>query len=223
MPLFRSMIDPVISQIGKYDIATIDRSGQQISILHDEARVSLLKLVSSGGRSSIILYKPDAKHVILEGQTAVITPIWHRLAKQVLSRRMPSLEGRRASLMTIAVTMVSAIVMAAGIYLFMVERGVSASAVAGAQAARLANLKKAENLLRELQSSHDDNSNAPVSIAKKTESAGAYRASAGTDRYGIQDVPPVDSWADKSRITLPLPGGGTIRQPEDMMSFGLRP
>lgn len=43
------------------------------------------------------------------------------------------------------------------------------------------------------------------------------------NQYGISDIPPVDSWARTTEVHVPLPGGGDIKSPGDLKSFGLEP
>ena len=43
------------------------------------------------------------------------------------------------------------------------------------------------------------------------------------NQYGISDIPPIDSWARTSEVHVPLPGGGDIKTPGDLKTFGLEP
>jgi hypothetical protein len=53
-------------------------------------------------------------------------------------------------------------------------------------------------------------------------SAAALR-SAGHDSYGTPDVPEDGTWAALGADHVPLPGGGDIKTPDDMKSFGFDP
>lgn len=44
------------------------------------------------------------------------------------------------------------------------------------------------------------------------------------NRYGIPTVPQENMWVYyNGNVVIPLPGGGTIQQPDDMEDFGLEP
>lgn len=58
-------------------------------------------------------------------------------------------------------------------------------------------------------------------VARMTPQA---MARAGKDPFGIPNIPEANTWAGTNgRVRIPLPGGGDIRKPDDMVLFGLEP
>ena len=70
--------------------------------------------------------------------------------------------------------------------------------------------------IRSLQSlTHkDDDAFVPRYIVNQTRAA---------DPYGIPDIPERMSWAAIAKPNIPMPGGGDIKTPADMQSFGFQP
>ncbi len=226
----RDVIAPILAAIGSFDRVEIVGSGRQM-LIFDGVEPKAIELISRDATSEISFCARDGlKETLVAARQDIVAPIWRALTIELIAKErqqrsqcpLPVILAKAADNSRPLVVAGALLLMIVAAYSFNGHGAKTAStptvATATQTRSRLETLKMAEELLKELgQAPAGMTSTGPLALPPAAINPGT------PNRYGISDVPAADSWAARSKIILPLPGGGDIKSPADFAQFGLQP
>lgn len=209
---------------GDGEVSILMQGTRNLVIANDV--IANLHFKTDGDRSSIEMTVDDMDaSVLIEGQTDVVSGVWRDLISGV-NAKWNKKENLPLQYIPVGITALLAMGAIGIVLVFTPARDEAVPQIAPVSSQ---NLEAATSLLANLNGQVRMPETIPVkpaiqpAPAQRKDTVSAYVPAASTDRYGISDIPPVDSWARTGTVRLPLPGGGDIKSTGDMEEFGLQP